>query len=132
MTRWTGLKVLDLGAGTGNLSYLCLTLGASVVGLDPSERMLLQARARARSLSENGVECGGVGSEAQEHRPTLEFHVASGPFLKIPYPDSTGVWAMGGVIFENAATQSETRRAYPWLDDNEYYPRIDFLHSTFS
>lgn len=83
-----GLKVLDIGAGTGNLSYLCLARGASVVGLDPSERMLSQARARARSLSANRVERGGVGSEAQAHRSGVEFHVASDPFLKIPYPDS--------------------------------------------
>ncbi|MDD2202653.1 MAG: hypothetical protein PHP20_06240 [Firmicutes bacterium] len=39
---------------------------------------------------------------------------------------------MGDVIFENAAAESEARRTYEWLDDDEYYPRIDSLRSAFS
>lgn len=159
-----GLIVLDIGAGTGNLTFRCLTRGASVVGLDPSEKMLAKARAKAESayLENKGCRETRFGSEA--HQPTIEFRLSENPFLEIPYPDSTfdavvgtyafhhiphwqqpegiremvrvlrpgGVWAIGEVAFKNAAAELEAKRTFPWLDEDEYYPHIDSLRSSFS
>jgi len=77
-----GLKVSILAQERVIFPICVWLVAASVVGLDPSERMLSQARARARSLSANRVERGGVGSEAQAHRSGVEFHVASDPFSR--------------------------------------------------
>jgi ubiquinone/menaquinone biosynthesis C-methylase UbiE len=46
-----GARVLDIGAGTGNLSVRCAQRGAHVTGLDPSRRMLAQAEAKAAAKS---------------------------------------------------------------------------------
>ena len=43
-----------------------------------------------------------------------------------------GVWAMGEVAFKNAAAELEAKRTFPWLDEDEYYPHIDSLRSSFS
>lgn len=51
-----GLSVPDIGTGTGNLSFRCLARGISVVGLDPSEKMLAKARAKAESAYLKGKE----------------------------------------------------------------------------
>lgn len=42
-----GMKVLDIGCGTGTLAVRCLEKGAIVTGLDMSEFMLKEARRRA-------------------------------------------------------------------------------------
>lgn len=47
-------SILDLGCGTGRFSgELAEHFGASVIGVDPSERMLEQARAKRRSPEES-------------------------------------------------------------------------------
>ena len=46
-----GQRVLDLGCGTGRYCTLLAERGASIVGLDPSEKMLEQARQRTSALS---------------------------------------------------------------------------------
>lgn len=43
-----------------------------------------------------------------------------------------GVWAMGEVAFRDAAAELEAKRTFPWLDEDEYYPHIDSLRSSFS
>jgi len=45
-----GALVLDIGTGTGNSAVPFLERGCGVVGIDPSERMLAQAREKAGAL----------------------------------------------------------------------------------
>ena len=66
-----GKRALDIGTGTGNLALRCLAYGVEVVGLDPSELMLNRAREKV----------GG--------NPRAAFHQVDGPFLRIPYPESS-------------------------------------------
>lgn len=66
-----GMRVLDIGTGSGNLALRCLARGTAVVGLDPSERMLFKAREK-------------VGGDS-----IVEFHRIDEPFLHIPYPDAS-------------------------------------------
>jgi len=67
-----GERVLDLGTGTGNSAVPFLERGCTVVGLDPSERMLSHARAKA---------------EHWAGRFTVQ--QAGDPFLRVPFPDSS-------------------------------------------
>lgn len=140
-----GQRVLDIGAGTGNLALRCLARGAVVVGLDPSERMLVRA-------------CEKVGNN-----PQAEFHQVEQPFLCIPYPDSSfdavvstyafhhvprhlqpdsvremlrvlrpgGLWALGDVIFEDEQAERRALLEYEWLEE-EYFARMDKLRLTFA
>jgi ubiquinone/menaquinone biosynthesis C-methylase UbiE len=45
----TGLRVLDIGCGTGELSLVLAEMGNDVVGIDLSEKMLNQARSKAKA-----------------------------------------------------------------------------------
>lgn len=140
-----GKRVLDLGAGTGNLTMRCLQRKASLVaGIDPSEKMLQRAREKA----------GGD--------PRVEFLRVDRPFRSIPYPDdyfdaviSTyayhhvphrlrretvvemmrvlkpgGVWALGDLIFE---TEEAEREFFSEADhmEEEYFPRLDRMRDIF-
>lgn len=40
--------------------------------------------------------------------------------------------SMGEVALKYAAAELEAKRTYPWLDGDEYYPRIDSLRSAFA
>ncbi|MFH1135517.1 MAG: class I SAM-dependent methyltransferase [Pseudomonadota bacterium] len=48
-----GLKVLEVGCGTGEMSLLLAGLGHDVQGIDLSARMLAKAREKAEALSRN-------------------------------------------------------------------------------
>lgn len=56
-----GEHVLDLGCGTGNASVLAAQTGASVTGVDPANRLLEVARARAAA---DGLSIGFESGEA--------------------------------------------------------------------
>lgn len=45
----TGLRVLDIGCGTGELSLVLAEMGNDVIGIDISEKMLNQARSKAKA-----------------------------------------------------------------------------------
>ena len=67
-----GDRVLDIGTGTGELARrFAQNRGCRVVGLDPSEAMLDEARRKA-----------AAGRWEQ-----VTFQSAEAPFLDIPYPD---------------------------------------------
>jgi putative AdoMet-dependent methyltransferase len=67
-----GDRVLDIGTGTGELARrFALHRGCQVVGLDPSEAMIDEARRKA-----------AVGRWGE-----VTFEVAEAPFLEISYPD---------------------------------------------
>lgn len=67
-----GERVLDIGTGTGELARrFAQHRGCRVVGLDPSEAMIEEARRKAAAGTWRDV----------------TFQVAGAPFLEIPYPD---------------------------------------------
>lgn len=47
-------KILDLGCGTGNLTYKLKELGGNVTGVDISEKMLKEAEKKNNSKTSNG------------------------------------------------------------------------------
>jgi ubiquinone/menaquinone biosynthesis C-methylase UbiE len=66
--------VLDIGTGTGELARrFVANRGCQVIGLDPSEGMILEARRKASE--------GAWGD--------VRFQLVEAPFLEIPYPDGT-------------------------------------------
>jgi len=140
-----GVRVLDIGTGTGNLAVRCLAVGASVVGLDPSEPMLARAREK-------------VPAEAD-----AVFRQCDEPFLDIPYPDGAfdavvstyayhhiphrlrgasvremvrvlapgGRWVLGDLCFQDAADETRALRELNWLEE-EYFTRLDELRAAFA
>jgi len=140
-----GALVLDIGAGTGNLSIRCAERGARVTGLDPSRRMLAQAQAKVAIRP---------GTKAYDAR----FALADDPFLHLPFDGNSfdavvstyafhhvahelqpkalcemmrvlrpgGMLALGDVAFRDAAAEEAARRQFDWLDD-EFYLHIDEL-----
>ena len=139
-----GKRALDIGTGTGNLALRCLALGAEVVGLDPSERMLAEAREKASGY------------------PDAAFHQVQEPFLSIPYPDKSfdvvmstyayhhiphrlkpdsvremirvlkpgGIWALGDLVFENEKAERKALQEHRWLEE-EYFVRIEEIQPLF-
>lgn len=134
----SGMRVLDVGAGTGNLALRCLQRGAAVVGLDPSEPMLAKARRKTPPDA------------------TAEFIQVQQPFLRAPLPDASfdavvstyayhhvpsrlkpaavreafrvikpgGMWVVGDLIFADAEAERAALRQFRWLEQ-EYFARID-------
>jgi putative AdoMet-dependent methyltransferase len=140
-----GKKVLDLGAGTGNLTMRCLGRDPTlVVGLDPSAKMLEKAEEKV----------GGDGR--------VKLLQVGRPFREIPYPDehfdvvaSTyayhhvphrvrretvvemmrvlkpgGIWALGDLIFETEEAEKELLERIDWMEE-EYFPRVDHMREIF-
>ncbi len=140
-----GARVLDIGAGTGNLSVRCAQRGAHVTGLDPSRRMLAQAEAKAAAKS-RAKACD------------VRYFPADDPFLHLPFDDNSfdavvstyafhhvahklqpkalremmrvlrpgGALALGDVAFRDAAAEEVARERFDWLDD-EFYLHVDEL-----
>lgn len=48
-----GMKILDVGCGTGNFSIKLAKMGCEVVGIDISDEMLTKARKKSRDLGMN-------------------------------------------------------------------------------
>lgn len=139
-----GKRVLDIGTGTGNLAARLLDLGAEVVGLDPSQKMLDKAAVKLKGRS--GIELKRVEE----------------PFLEIPYPDGSfdavvstyafhhvhpgkkaaciremmrvlkpgGTWVIGDLIFQSAGDEKVIVGAHDWMED-EYFARVDELLPIF-
>ena len=140
-----GAQVLDIGAGTGNLSIRCAERGASVTGLDPSRRMLAQAEAKVT-----------VRPETKAY--DVRFALADDPFLHLSFDHNSfdavvstyafhhvahklqpkalremmrvlrpgGVLALGDVAFRDAGYEEAARERLDWLDD-EFYLHVDEL-----
>ncbi len=138
-------RVLDIGTGTGNLALRYLARGATVVGLDPSRKMLAKA-----------IKKVGDNSRA-------ELRQVAAPFLHIPYPDDSfdavvstyafhhiphrlkpasvyemirvlkpgGTWVLGDLMFEDEKAERKALHQYKWLEE-EYFTRIEGLRTVFT
>ena len=139
-----GKRILDIGTGTGTLAAGLLDLGAEVVGLDPSQKMLDKAAMKL------------------EGRPGIELRRLDEPFLEIPYEDASfdavvstyafhhvhpgkkpaciremirvlkplGAWVIGDLIFQSQDDEKVIVGAHDWMED-EYFARIDELLPAF-
>jgi SAM-dependent methyltransferase len=81
-----GLRILDVGCGTGRHSLPLMQAGAMVVGLDFSPEMLAIAMSRAASIQ-------GAGSEFHQHS-------LPDPF---PFADESFDLAVMGLVIEHVA-----------------------------
>lgn len=138
--------VLDIGTGTGNLTIRCVDLGAKVIGLDPSRKMIEKAK------------------EKFKDRKNVEFYLIKDPFLKIPFDNNIfdivlstyafhhlshnkkedgilemfrvlkrgGILAIGDIMFKNEFEEKKFLNKYNFLDPDEYYERIDELKKIFN
>ncbi len=77
-----GMYLLDIGCGTGNFSIKLAQLGASVVGIDVSQKMLVKAHEKAKLSKIN-----------------IEFKLMNG--LELEFLDNTfdGVFSMAAIEF---------------------------------
>jgi putative AdoMet-dependent methyltransferase len=139
-----GKRILDIGTGTGNLAAHLLDLGAEVVGLDPSQKMLEKAAVKL------------------EGRHGIELKRVEEPFLEIPYGDGSfdavvstyafhhvhpekkpaciremmrvlkpgGTWVVGDLIFQSEDDEKMMVDAHDWMED-EYFARVDELLPVF-
>ena len=90
-----GERVVDVGTGTGNAALLAAARGATVTGVDPSDRLLSVARARAAARD-------------------LDATFVAGEAAALPVPDAGAdvVLSVFGVIFalDAAAAAAELAR----------------------
>jgi len=139
-----GMRVLDIGTGTGNLAGICLRRGAEVVGVDPSEAML--ARARRKFAAEAGARFlhvpdpfadlpfpdgsfdAVVSTYAFHHVPPPRKAKAIAEMFRVLAPG--GRWAVGDLAFENVRAENGALRRFGWLEA-EYFARIEELVPIF-
>lgn len=67
-----GERVLDVGCGTGNAALLVAAAGATVVGVDPSERLLGVARERATEEAADVTFARGEGAAVDAGDATFD------------------------------------------------------------
>lgn len=141
--------VVDVGAGTGNLSLACLRLGLPVLGVDPNPDM----RARAREKLPDTVEIragdflhlplvdGGadavVSTWAFHHVPDRQKPDAAREIARVLSPGGRVVMADTAYESERARdeilTQLAGRGRQDWVDElqAEYYPTLAVVEEAF-
>jgi putative AdoMet-dependent methyltransferase len=140
-----GKRVLDIGTGTGNLALRFYKKGALVIGLDPSAPMLAKARKKIKKncriefikvedpflkipYPDNYFDAV-VSSYAFHHIPHRKKPKCIKEMIRVL--KKGGVWALGDICFENKTKEKQALRKYDWLDETEYFIRIDELAKVF-
>jgi putative AdoMet-dependent methyltransferase len=91
-----GAQVLDIGAGTGNLSIRCAERGARVTGLDPSRRMLARAEAE-------------VAARPETKAYDVQFALADDPFLHLSFDDNSFSAVVSTYAFHHVAHELQPK-----------------------
>jgi putative AdoMet-dependent methyltransferase len=129
-----GMRVLDLGTGTGALAARFVASGCDVVGLDFSASMLESARAKVpgatfvqASLTDEALpDLGGrfdlvVSAYTLHELPPAERGALIGRLLETQLA-TDGAVVIGDISFSSAAELEHVRRELgPRWDDSEFY-----------
>lgn len=133
-----GMRVLDLGVGTGSLAHRFLDQGCRVVGVDWSPEMLARARKRCPGLET--IEADFRGRDWLCGLGRFERIVSTYAFHEIPVANGAahlrllmdralekrGRVVLGDVCFPDAETRERARRRWDELwDPDEHYWAAD-------
>ncbi len=99
----SGLNILDVGCGTGELSLVLAEMSHNVVGLDLSDKMLARARDKARSSRLNVKFTPGDAESLKFETGKFDAVVSRHVLWTLPHPDEamkewTRVVKAGGTV----------------------------------
>ena len=140
-----GERVLDIGCGTGNSAFPFLEVGCTVLGLDPSERMLELARPKTGAF-EGRFELRHL-DDPFPHLPlpgeTFDIVISAYAIHHLPDPEKTraisgmkaslrpdGHIAIGDTMFRDEAHKQKALLEHADLED-EYHPLLTTLPGMF-
>lgn len=130
-----GLRVLDLGTGTGALARLLVSAGCDVTGIDFAEEMLARARQQVPEATFTRVDLLGEWPAEMLQR---SFDVVVSSYVLHEFPDDkkvdllvrlvretltpNGRILIGDILFPNAAARAQAHLAWRdvWDDDEHY------------
>lgn len=139
-----GEHVLDLGTGTGNSAVPFLELGCTVVGLDPSRRMLEQAQEKVERWP-GRLEVRRVDDPFRNPPPGETFDIIVSAYAIHHLDDAAkreaaralkgalrpgGRIAIADTMFRNEDHKSESLQRHQDMED-EYQPTLDVFPSMF-
>lgn len=137
-----GLRVLDVGTGTGALAALFANAGCAVTGIDFSEEMLKRARERVPEGEFVQVDLLGEWAEVMRQQ---SFDLVVSSYVLHEFPDDKkvelitrlaaetlapgGGVLVGDIMFANPAARAEARMQWQhvWDDDEHYAAAIEIL-----
>lgn len=141
-----GLRVLDLGTGTGALATLFASAGCGVTGIDFAEEMLIRARRQIPEATFTRVDLLGEWPAEMRQR---SFDVVVSSYVLHEFPDDkkvdllvrlvretltvNGRIFIGDILFLNAAARAEAQLSWreSW-DDDEHYAAANELVATLN
>ncbi len=141
-----GLRVLDLGTGTGALAKLFASVGCDVTGIDFAEEMLTRARHQVPEATFTRADLLGEWPAGMKER---SFDVVVSSYVLHEFPDDKklvllsrlvretltpdGRILIGDILFPNEAARAQAHDTWRdvW-DDDEHYAAADELVTALS
>ncbi|HSM25527.1 MAG TPA: class I SAM-dependent methyltransferase [Anaerolineaceae bacterium] len=131
-----GLKVLDVGCGTGNLSVAYVRHGCQVWGTDFSEQMIAKARQKS---SEVQFAVADLREPLPDDFPPFDLIVSAYVFHHFPieekiklleryknkYLNKNGKIVIGDIMFPSQSDRKAVAQQYADSWDDEYYWILD-------
>lgn len=133
----SGIRILDLGVGTGNLAARFLAQGCNVTGVDFSKRMIKSAKNKypdveyiqADLREDISVFLAGrkfeqiVSAYTFHHFPLPEKYSILEKFL--PYLEDDGVFIIGDIAFANLSSMNSNKERLGTFWEEEDYWLVD-------